>query len=147
YHPEERPGVGGAEPRPVGDQLRPGLERRDRVHRSSARAGAAVSGRTLERLERHREIGEKAVAQQRRGLGRGLGALIQEPPRPADRDAARGPDSAKSAAESADSADVPVEVLGAHYREIEVSAITPNPRQPRRTFDEEALDELAESIR
>ena len=36
---------------------------------------------------------------------------------------------------------------GAHYREIEVSAITPNPRQPRRTFDEEALDELAESIR
>ena len=42
---------------------------------------------------------------------------------------------------------MPVEVLGAHYREIEVSAITPNPRQPRRTFDEEALDELAESIR
>ena len=87
------------------------------------------------------------MAQQRRGLGRGLGALIQEPPRPADSDAARGPDSAASAAESADSADVPVEVLGAHYREIEVSAITPNPRQPRRTFDEEALDELAESIR
>ena len=50
-------------------------------------------------------------------------------------------------ADPADSADVPVEVLGAHYREIEVSAITPNPRQPRRTFDEEALDELAESIR
>jgi ParB family chromosome partitioning protein len=87
------------------------------------------------------------VAQQRRGLGRGLGALIQESPRPADSDAARGPDSATQAAGSADSADVPVEVLGAHYREIEVSAITPNPRQPRRTFDEEALDELAESIR
>jgi ParB family chromosome partitioning protein len=90
------------------------------------------------------------VAQQRRGLGRGLGALIQEAPRLADSDAARGPDSAAQAAGSAgsaDSADVPVEVLGAHYREIEVSAITPNPRQPRRTFDEEALDELAESIR
>ena len=87
------------------------------------------------------------MAQQRRGLGRGLGALIQEAPRPADSDAARGPDSAAQAAGSADSADVPVEVLGAHYREIEVSAITPNPRQPRRTFDEEALDELAESIR
>ena len=40
-----------------------------------------------------------------------------------------------------------VEVLGAHYKEIAVSAITPNPRQPRRTFDEDALDELAESIR
>jgi ParB family chromosome partitioning protein len=40
-----------------------------------------------------------------------------------------------------------VEVPGAHYREIPVSAITPNPRQPRRTFDEDALEELAESIR
>jgi ParB family chromosome partitioning protein len=38
-------------------------------------------------------------------------------------------------------------VVGAHYKEIPVSAINPNPRQPRRTFDEEALDELAESIR
>jgi ParB family transcriptional regulator, chromosome partitioning protein len=28
-----------------------------------------------------------------------------------------------------------------------VTAITPNPRQPRRSFDEDALDELAESIR
>jgi ParB family chromosome partitioning protein len=84
------------------------------------------------------------MAQQRRGLGRGLGALIQESPRPADSDGTRDPGSA---AQSAGSADVPVEVLGAHYREIEVSAITPNPRQPRRTFDEEALDELAESIR
>jgi ParB family chromosome partitioning protein len=41
----------------------------------------------------------------------------------------------------------PVEVFGAHYKEIPVSAITPNPRQPRRTFDEDALEELAESIR
>ena len=40
-----------------------------------------------------------------------------------------------------------VEVFGAHYKEISVSAITPNPRQPRRTFDEDALEELAESIR
>jgi len=39
------------------------------------------------------------------------------------------------------------EVSGAHYLEIPVSAITPNPRQPRRTFDDDALEELAESIR
>jgi ParB family chromosome partitioning protein len=39
------------------------------------------------------------------------------------------------------------EVFGAHYKEISVFAITPNPRQPRRTFDEDTLDELAESIR
>jgi len=51
------------------------------------------------------------------------------------------------AAGSGDSAPAPVEVFGAHYKEIELSAITPNPRQPRRSFDEEALDELAESIR
>jgi len=83
------------------------------------------------------------VAQQRRGLGRGLGALIPESPRLAD----GGPDSALQADGSRDSAAGPVEVFGAHYKEIGVSAITPNPRQPRRTFDEETLDELAESIR
>jgi len=47
----------------------------------------------------------------------------------------------------ADPASLPVEVPGAHYKEIPVSAITPNPRQPRRAFDEDALEELAESIR
>jgi ParB family transcriptional regulator, chromosome partitioning protein len=86
------------------------------------------------------------VAQQRRGLGRGLGALIPESPRSADGDAARAPHPATPAPGSAES-DAPAEVFGAHYKEIEVSAITPNPRQPRRSFDEEALDELAESIR
>ncbi len=39
------------------------------------------------------------------------------------------------------------EVFGARYVEISVAAIVPNPRQPRRTFDEDALDELAESIK
>jgi ParB family chromosome partitioning protein len=89
------------------------------------------------------------VAQQRRGLGRGLGALIPESPRPADGDAARGAETAAwTAGDGPDgSADSPVEVPGAHYQEISVSAISPNPRQPRRTFDEDALDELAESIR
>ncbi len=93
------------------------------------------------------------MAQQRRGLGRGLGALIPESPRPADSDAPRGPESAVPAAAgqvppgSADSAAAPVEVFGARYVEIAVSAITPNPRQPRRSFDEDALEELAESIR
>jgi ParB family transcriptional regulator, chromosome partitioning protein len=87
------------------------------------------------------------VAQQRRGLGRGLGALIQESPRLAGGEAGRGPDSAAQAAESIDAAGTPTDIPGAHYQEIEVSAITPNPRQPRRSFDQEALDELAESIR
>jgi ParB family chromosome partitioning protein len=89
------------------------------------------------------------VAQQRRGLGRGLGALIPESPRLADGDAARGAATAARAAIGevpSDQADLG-EVVGAHYMEIPVSSITPNPRQPRRTFDEDALDELAESIR
>ena len=86
------------------------------------------------------------MAQQRRGLGRGLGALIPESPRLADGDAARGRTRPRSRARPGAQA-IPVEVFGAHYKEIPVSAITPNPRQPRRTFDEDALDELAESIR
>jgi ParB family transcriptional regulator, chromosome partitioning protein len=93
------------------------------------------------------------VAQQRRGLGRGLGALIPESAQRADGDVGRGAGPAGSAAPagtppvSVASLVAPVEVFGAHYQEIAVSTITPNPRQPRRTFDEEALDELAESIR
>src|SRR5215510_12138677 len=73
----------------------------------------------------------EAVAQQRRGLGRGLGALIPESPRLADGETA--PRLAAGQMPPADSADAPVEVPGAHYREIPVSAITPNPRQPRRS--------------
>jgi ParB family chromosome partitioning protein len=38
------------------------------------------------------------------------------------------------------------EVAGAYFDEISVDSITPNPRQPRRTFDDDALDELAASI-
>ena len=91
------------------------------------------------------------MAQQRRGLGRGLGALIPESPRPADSNAGRGPDAVVGAGPvppgPEESAEVSVEVFGAHYKDIPVSAITPNPRQPRRSFDEDALEELAESIR
>jgi ParB family chromosome partitioning protein len=38
-------------------------------------------------------------------------------------------------------------VPGAYFEEITIAAVTPNPRQPRQTFDEDALDELAASIR
>jgi ParB family chromosome partitioning protein len=84
------------------------------------------------------------VAQQRRGLGRGLGALIPEPGRLAEAEAARGAARAPSGEASAAALG---EVAGARYEEVAVTAITPNPRQPRRTFDEDALDELAESIK
>jgi ParB family transcriptional regulator, chromosome partitioning protein len=63
------------------------------------------------------------------GLGRGLAALLDEAARPA---ASRG--------EGSQRADRGV-------REIEVARIQPNPSQPRTHFDEEAIDELAGSIR
>jgi len=58
-----------------------------------------------------------------KGLGMGLSALLGE--------AARTP----AAGEPAEG-----------VREIEIARIRPNPRQPRMRFDDEALDELAESI-
>ena len=90
------------------------------------------------------------MAQQRRGLGRGLGALIPEPPRLADGDAARvriRPSNRRQVRHRRLPQVNLSRFSGAHYKEIAVSAITPNPRQPRRTFDEDGLDELAESIR
>ncbi len=87
------------------------------------------------------------MAQQKRGLGRGLGALIPESPLLADGDAGRGQNPVAATASARPAAPPAAEDFGAHYKEIPVSAITPNPRQPRRTFDEDALEELAESIR
>jgi ParB family chromosome partitioning protein len=58
----------------------------------------------------------------RGGLGRGLGALISASP--------------EANAE-----------VGAHFAEVPVDAIEPNPKQPRDVFDEEAMAELVTSIR
>jgi ParB family chromosome partitioning protein len=38
-------------------------------------------------------------------------------------------------------------VAGAYFEEVPVEAVTPNPRQPRQVFDEDALTELADSIK
>jgi ParB family chromosome partitioning protein len=99
------------------------------------------------------------VAQQRRGLGKGLGALIPEAPRQnqglAGASAAPGavgvlgydqrfPAAYGAADNDADTGLRPV--AGAYFEEVAIGAIIPNPRQPRRTFDEDALEELAASI-
>jgi ParB family chromosome partitioning protein len=87
------------------------------------------------------------MAQQKRGLGKGLGALIPAAP------ASAGHGSHGTAHREA-----PAHVLGApaedladtgeaYFQEIAIGAITPNPRQPRQHFDDDALDELASSIR
>ena len=97
------------------------------------------------------------MAQQRRGLGKGLGALIPDVPRtgspvpggPGPSGAAgtngyQQPVGASAIDEAGDSG--LRQVAGAYFEEVAVGSITPNPRQPRQTFDEEALDELAASI-
>lgn len=76
------------------------------------------------------------AATPKRGLGKGLGALI--------------PSSDESAARPTAAADSPramAPVDGATYAELPVGEITPNPRQPRTVFDEEAMAELVFSIR
>lgn len=63
----------------------------------------------------------------RRGLGRGLEALIPSTP-----------------AEAVESG--LQEVDGARFAEIPLKEIVPNPRQPRRSFDEDEMSELVHSI-
>lgn len=94
------------------------------------------------------------------GLGRGLGALI--PTAPAPEMAQRG-DSLPHPEGSEPSSDVVVDmrdrvrrngnspgdlamVPGLELREVKVSSIEPNPRQPRTVFDPEAIEELAASV-
>ncbi|WP_084079506.1 ParB/RepB/Spo0J family partition protein [Demequina sp. NBRC 110057] len=93
----------------------------------------------------------------RRGLGRGLGALIPEQPSPSDGPVKERPhdvfftssaaaDSDKAAGESAGTDDL-LPVPGATFAQIDPQDVTPNPRQPREVFDEEALAELVGSIK
>ncbi len=112
----------------------------------------------------------------RKGLGRGLGSLIptappeqsathgEEPGSPADRSPGRH--SVETAAAAASNGGVgtlteerpaapaveeqgqaPVEVAGAYFAELPVGAITPNARQPRQVFEEEAMAELVHSVK
>ena len=79
---------------------------------------------------------------ERRRLGRGLGELFQRTE--VDVQAAAAPEPAGSAAEPA-AAPVPIPE-GSYFAELPAEAISANPRQPRTVFDEEAMQELVESI-
>ncbi|WP_405142861.1 ParB/RepB/Spo0J family partition protein [Sphaerisporangium sp. NBC_01403] len=83
------------------------------------------------------------MAQQRRGgLGKGLGALIPTGP------IVEVPAATGAAPETSPAPDDGLRpVAGAYFMEIPLEAITRNPRQPREIFDEDALRELADSIR
>ena len=66
------------------------------------------------------------------GLGRGLGELFQN----TDTDHSANPNAAPVAMPE-----------GASFAELPVESISPNPRQPRTSFDEDQLAELAASIK
>ncbi|VEI13340.1 ParB/RepB/Spo0J family partition protein [Trueperella bialowiezensis] len=112
------------------------------------------------------------MAEKRRGLGRGLGALFPEEQKenksraidiffsaPQSDDemppSANTPTSAESTPatvetqnNSAESDDIDlVPVPGATFGDIPVEQIMPNPRQPREIFDDDELQELADSIK
>ncbi|MGC5034443.1 ParB/RepB/Spo0J family partition protein [Streptomyces sp. DT190] len=116
------------------------------------------------------------MSERRRGLGRGLGALIPAAPTeksvaqaavggaasaspaavptlPSERGVAAAkvatlpPVSRETEEPAQPSAPAPAAPIGAHFAEIPLDAITPNPRQPREVFDEDALSELITSIK
>ncbi|WP_084039011.1 ParB/RepB/Spo0J family partition protein [Demequina sp. NBRC 110053] len=100
------------------------------------------------------------MSKPKRGLGRGLGALI--PSEPEDQDPGTTVEPAPTAvataerprprdvffagSEPADDVEL-VPVPGARFASIDPHAVTPNPRQPRDVFDPEALAELVGSIK
>jgi ParB family transcriptional regulator, chromosome partitioning protein len=87
------------------------------------------------------------MAQQKRGLGRGLGALIPSAPGPTGLESHAGEPQGGPAAGSGVMVGERPPADGTYFDEIAIGAITPNPRQPRENFDEDALEELAASIR
>ena len=87
------------------------------------------------------------MAQQKRGLGRGLGALIPTEPGPAGAWSYAGETAGASFGGAATLTAERPAAGGTYFDEIAIGAITPNPRQPRQNFDEDALEELAASIR
>ncbi len=74
-----------------------------------------------------------------RGLGRGLSALFSDTEE-AYENAAKSPFS-----EDIPSAPLPEDIKG--LKEVDIDLVRPNPNQPRKHFDEEALAELADSIK
>ncbi len=90
------------------------------------------------------------MAQQKRGLGKGLGALIPTGPvagAPGSSAGAPGPGNVTLGAGTGQPGPAAGAIAGAYFQEVPIGAVSPNPRQPRRVFDEEALDELVDSIR
>lgn len=96
----------------------------------------------------------------RRGLGRGLGSLIPTGPTPPTQSSQpavapqapppageAGASGRHSAVRGAGGSPATTAVAGATFAELAVGDISPNARQPREVFDEDAMAELVHSIR
>lgn len=79
------------------------------------------------------------MSEKRRGLGRGLGSLIPTQP--------EATEAETLAREAGDPAPIQQTVAGAYFAELPIDSITPNAKQPRSVFDEEAMAELIHSIK
>jgi ParB family chromosome partitioning protein len=71
-------------------------------------------------------------------LGEGGEGPTTSPSGSIDEDSGRAPDSATAEADA--------DPLGVFFADVPVAGIRPNPRQPRSDFDDDALEELAQSI-
>ena len=84
----------------------------------------------------------------KRGLGKGLGALIPTAGNDAAAPASQTPPAKKAKkAQPVAAQPVPISTDVANYAEIDVDSVRPNPKQPRSVFDEDALAELTFSIK
>ena len=188
---DEHPALGaylrGAELWADGADLRSGIERCPcPILRRPERSRCGGSGCSTTRStpisgsqnSQQSMVGGDPVSERRRGLGRGLGALIPAAPTgeagasrvecahprspaavpvlTAERGVAaakvatlRRPvsrETSRAVAERCGGTARP-RPCGAHFAELPLDSITPNPRQPREVFDEDALAELVTSIK
>jgi len=79
----------------------------------------------------------------RNALGRGLSALIREPETPQP----QPPQAPVAVAGGAAAAVAPALAPSESFQQVDIDLIDPSPFQPRSRFREEALEELAQSIR
>src|SRR5919201_1911094 len=89
------------------------------------------------------------MMRRRGGLGRGLDALIPTNPDRDGRDQAADTltaDAVSASSLSSTGGDQAADGQAA-IRDLPIDQIDPNPKQPRRAFDDESLEELAASIK
>lgn len=153
--PEQNPSVGDTAADIIFGPKGAGAEDRSRDDRGgSSRAGSGRSSGVRDgnaRVEKRHSDGsasssESGTKRHSDGTSNRRKAEAEVSRETSSRSARRSDGSAKATGGATDGSSVETEGIGATYREISLSLIVPNPRQPREVFDEEPLKELAHSI-